>query len=56
MTGAVNSRLAEALSNQKAIEHDTRQIQLQSAQLTKYSTHTHHTARAYVHTEHTARD
>ena len=40
---AVNGRLIEALSNQKKIEHDTRQLQLQSAQLTKYTnSHTHH--------------
>jgi len=31
----VNTRLVDALNNQKKIEHDTRQIQLQSAQLTK---------------------
>ena len=31
----VNSRLVEALNNQKKIEQDTRQLQLQSAQLTK---------------------
>ena len=38
----VNSRLVEAINNQKKIEHDTRQVQLQSAQLTKSATHTTH--------------
>ena len=39
----VNSGLAEALSNQKKIEHDTRQVQLQSAQLTKSARTRRHT-------------